>query len=233
MTPVSHLALATTAFVGTHLLLSHPFRKSLVRRVGEKGFLGLYSLAALATFGWMIGARLGISSDPVWWVAPPWFWDVATLLMLFASVLLAGSLRGNPAAVNPKGRIDLPDRPHGVYAITRHPMMWAFIIWALVHMALWGSTANLILSGGILALALFGSLGQDSKKKRLMGPDWVWWQRQTAYVPFAGQLAGRLRWRDALPGWAAFSAGLVIWLAATWAHLPAGGPAAGIWRWIG
>src|SRR3546814_3636801 len=65
--------------------------------------------------------------------------------MLFASVLLAGSLRGNPAAVNPKGRIDLPDRPHGVYAITRHPMMWAFIIWALVHMALWGSTANLIL----------------------------------------------------------------------------------------
>src|SRR3546814_20804394 len=69
-------------------------------------FLGLYSLAALATFGWMIGARLGISSDPVWWVAPPWFWDVATLLMLFASVLLAGSLRGNPAAVNPKGRID-------------------------------------------------------------------------------------------------------------------------------
>src|SRR3546814_17952421 len=99
----------------------------------------------------------------------------------------------------------LPDRPHGVYAITRHPMMWAFIIWALVHMALWGSTANLILSGGILALALFGSLGQDSKKKRLMGPDWVWWQRQTAYVPFVGPLAGRLRWRDALPGWAAFA----------------------------
>src|SRR3546814_12840930 len=91
----------------------------------------------------MIGARLGISSDPVWWVAPPWFWDVATLLMLFASVLLAGSLRGNPAAVNPKGRIDLPDRPHGVYAITRHPMMWAFIIWALVHMALWGRPPTL------------------------------------------------------------------------------------------
>src|SRR3546814_16557106 len=65
-----------------------------------------------------------------------------------------------------------------------------------------------------------------------MGPDWVWWQRQTAYVPFVGQLAGRLRWRDALPGWAAFATGLVIWLAATWAHLPAGGPAAGIWHWI-
>src|SRR3546814_2531464 len=100
-------------------------------------------------------------------------------------------------------------------------------------MALWGSTANLILSGGILALALFGSLGQDSKKKRLMGPDGVWWQRQTAYVPFVGQLAGRLRWRDALPGWAAFATGLGIWLAATWEHLPAGGPAAGSGRWIG
>src|SRR3546814_15217869 len=94
------------------------------------------------------------------------------------------------------------------------------------------SSDLLILSGGILALALFGSLGQDSKKKRLMGPDWVWWQRQTAYVPFVGQLAGRLRWRHALPGWAAFATGMVLWLPATWPLLPAGGPAALQQRWI-
>ena len=42
---------AAIAFVGTHFLLSHPLRAPLVARVGEKGFLGLYSLVAFATLG--------------------------------------------------------------------------------------------------------------------------------------------------------------------------------------
>ena len=27
--------------------------------------------------------------------------------------------------------------------------------------------------------------------------------------------------------------GLVLWMAATWAHIPGNGMAAGIWRWVG
>lgn len=38
------LLIAATAFVGTHFLMSHPLRAPLVSRLGEKGFLGLYSL---------------------------------------------------------------------------------------------------------------------------------------------------------------------------------------------
>src|SRR3546814_3298657 len=98
-------------------------------------------------------------------------WDLATVIMLFASILLAGSLRGNPALVDPAGGMKAPDRPIGVLAITRHPMMWAFMIWAAVHVILWGSAANLILSSGIMVLALVGSIGQEVKKRRLLGPD--------------------------------------------------------------
>jgi uncharacterized membrane protein len=47
---VTQLALATLAFVGSHLLLSHPLRPVLAARLGKRGFLGLYSLVALATF---------------------------------------------------------------------------------------------------------------------------------------------------------------------------------------
>ncbi len=36
------LTLATTAFVGTHLLLSHPLRAPVVSRFGAGGFLGIY-----------------------------------------------------------------------------------------------------------------------------------------------------------------------------------------------
>ena len=48
------LLIAATAFVGTHFLMSHPLRAPLVSRLGEKGFLGLYSLVAAATLIWMI-----------------------------------------------------------------------------------------------------------------------------------------------------------------------------------
>lgn len=233
MSPYLNLSLATTSFVGTHFLLSHPLRKHLARRMGEKGFLALYSAVAFATFGWMIFARLRTDSAPTLWLAEPWAWEAAAWVMLFAAVLLIGSLRGNPAMVDPDGRIRAPAAPTGVLAITRHPMMWAFILWAIVHIILWGSAANIILSSGILILAFGGSLAQDAKKRRLLGPDWVEWQRKTAFVPFMGQLMGRVSWKAAWPGWFALLGGLAFWMAATWAHVAAGGPPAGIWRWIG
>ena len=45
--------IAAIAFVGSHFLLSHPLRAPIVARVGEKGFLGIYSLVAFATLGWL------------------------------------------------------------------------------------------------------------------------------------------------------------------------------------
>ena len=45
----------------------------------------------------------------------------------------------------------------------------AFMLWALVHIALWGSPRNLIVAGGILVLAWLGSIGQDRKKLDVLG----------------------------------------------------------------
>ena len=46
---MGNVVVAAITFVGTHFLMSHPLRAPLVRAVGEKGFLGLYSLVAFAT----------------------------------------------------------------------------------------------------------------------------------------------------------------------------------------
>ena len=51
-------------------------------------------------------------------------------------------------------------------------MNWAFIIWALTHIALSGSPMNLVIASGILVLTLFGSLLQDKKKEALLGDAW-------------------------------------------------------------
>jgi uncharacterized membrane protein len=108
--------------------------------------------------------------------------------------------------------------PAGVFAITRHPMNWSFILWALVHIAVWGSPRNLIVAGGILALALVGSLGQDHKKLNTLGQPWRDWMARTSFVPFGALLAGRVPWRAAVPDWRVALAGLALWLAVTSFH---------------
>jgi len=52
------------AFIGTHLLLSHQLRGGMVRRFGEQGFLGIYSLIGLGTFSWTAVAFGKASSGP-------------------------------------------------------------------------------------------------------------------------------------------------------------------------
>ena len=56
MDPMTHLALGTAAFLGTHYISSTPLRAALVKALGENGYLGLYSLVSFATLGWMIWA---------------------------------------------------------------------------------------------------------------------------------------------------------------------------------
>lgn len=229
MDPMTQLILATLAFVGLHLLLSHPWRPTLVRRFGEQGFLGLYSLIALATLVWMVIAARAVPPATSYWIAPVWFfaWG-APLLMLLASILLAGSLVGNPAFPDPGPKTPGMRPATGVFAITRHPMNWAFMLWALTHIALSGRPANLVIATGILILALFGSLGQDRKKERLLGDSWRGWEARTSFVPFGALLSGKIPWRAAWPGWVALIGGVVIWAAASWLHAMPVGPGAWI-----
>ena len=226
------LIAAAVAFVGFHFLLSHPLRKPLVDRIGTAPFLGVYSLIALATFAWMALAFRAAPPELLWWNTGDTAWAIASAAMLVGSVLFVGSLFGNAAFPNPQaGGHEASGAASGVYAITRHPMMWGFAIWALVHFAVFPTRAHLVLTAAILVLALVGAALQDAKKTALV-PAWHDWKSRTSYLPFAAQIAGRAPW--SLGGGRALIGGLVLWLAASWAHQPLGGAfAAGIWRWVG
>ena len=223
--------IAATAFVGTHFILSHPLRAPLVARLGEKGFLGVYSLVAAVTLIWMIVAYRAAPVTPLLWPVGDGLWVIATLIMLVASILLLGSFVGNPAMPNPDGPIMVPAEAKGVFAITRHPMMWAFAMWGLAHILVYPVAANIIVSAAIILLALVGAALQDRKKKVLTPAAWQHWESRTSYWPFAAILAGRARFGRF--GMHALAGGLVVWLAATWAHMPLAGWPAGIWRWLG
>ncbi|WP_254602707.1 NnrU family protein [Sphingomonas bacterium] len=136
------LVAAALLFVGSHFLLSHPLRAPLVRAIGERGFLGIYSLVAAVTLGALAVAYRAQPTTALLWPAGDALWAVATVVMLLASVLLIGSLLGNPATVTGGAPAAIPAHARGVYAITRHPMMWAFALWAGVHAGVYPTPAN-------------------------------------------------------------------------------------------
>jgi uncharacterized membrane protein len=219
------------AFVGTHFILSHPLRRALVGALGEKGFLALYSVVAIATLGAMAWAypRTPVTA-PLWEVGDA-SWALATVLMLFASILLLGSLIRNPAMPGATNAASAQAR--GVYAITRHPMMWAFAIWGMVHVLVYPVTRNLIVAVAIIVLSLAGAALQDRKKAALDPQGWTAWEARTSYWPFAAILQGRAR-TGGVSGFGlhALAGGLLVWLLASWAHIPLAGRPAGIWRWL-
>lgn len=227
---MAELVIACMAFVGSHFLLSHPLRAPLVARMGEAPFLGLYSVVAFATLAWVAYAfYMAPKGAPLWDGFADGPWVAATLIMLVASVLFAGSGEKNPAVPNPSGAHDL-DRPAaGVFAITRHPMMWAFALWGISHIIVRPTGANLVLCIAIIVLALVGAALQDRKKERLFGDRWRAWEGRTSYVPFAGQLSGAIGWSATVPTLRTVLMGVAIWLVLTLAH---GSLGAGVWRWV-
>lgn len=224
MDPLLPLIAASTALVGTHFALSHPLRTPLVSRLGTGLFLALYSLVALACLWWMAmefrkvdAPDLGGSGDIGW--------AVASVLTLVALLLFLGSLRGNPALPAPGAKRAAASQPRGVFAITRHPMMWGFALWAIAHLVLWWSWRTNVVALAILVLALVGAYLQDRKKERLMGAAWTAWEAKTSYWPRWSKLASA--------GWLLWLVTIVLWLAITYGHIHAAGAPAGAWLWIG
>lgn len=230
MIALASLALATLAFVGAHLAMSHPLRVRLVSSLGEQIFLLLYSAVAFVTLGWMILAWRAVRNSFPLWAAPSWAGPVASGVMLVACILLAGSFFGNPAFPRPGAKQRAVRPASGVFAVTRHPMNMAFILWAITHIALWGSPRNLIVAGGIFVLALLGSIGQDGKKLDVVGEPWRQWMARTSFAPFAALLTGRAKWRGLAEAWPAVLLGILLWLAITWFHAPEASPIVALTR---
>ena len=222
------LATAST-FLGTHFALSHPLRRPLVGVMGESVFSAFYSVVAIVTLGATVSAyRSAPITAPLWDVGDG-LWVLSTIAMLAASTLLLGSLIGNPALPG-AARSAATAQASGVFGVTRHPMMWSFAIWGASHILIYPIAKNIILSGAIVVLALVGAALQDRKKAMLDPQGWTAWQRRTSYLPFAAIVQRRA----AFGGFGAHTliGGAIVWLAATWAHIPLAGWPAGIWRWL-
>jgi uncharacterized membrane protein len=211
----SQLYFATAAFIATHFITSTPLRGALVKALGEKAYLALYSLLAFATLGWMVWAYNRAPLEPIW-VGLRWLPAVA---MPFSFMLLAcGLLARNPTAVGAAKLLKSPEPAQGIIRVTRHPVMWAFILWSLAHLLARGEHMASVFFGGLLVVAALGAGLMDERKARTLGEDWQRFAAVTSYFPFAAILQGRNRFDAREIGLRNPAIGLVLYALFFWFH---------------
>lgn len=183
------LALVSLLWIGLHLgIAGTGVRAALVARIGENGFRGLFSLASIAAILMLVTAWRAAPHVPLW-TMPDWFDGIVVLLMLPAFLLfLAAVAAPNPTAV--AGKLDEAG-PRGIQRITRHPMLWAFAIWAALHLLAKGDLAAVLFFGAFLATALAGMPSIDAKLARRDPALWARLAPATSILPFGAVLAGR------------------------------------------
>ena len=189
------LVLAGVLFVVTHLgISSTALRGWLVERVGQGAYLGLYSLIAALTLGFLILAYNGTPPAELLWAPSQGLRWAALLLMPLAMIfMLGGFLAPNPTGVGMEGKITSVGDGVGMTRITRHPLQWSFVLWATVHVLANGDLRSLVLFGSIGTVSLFGTFLMDRKKAATLGDDWARYAAVTSNVPFAAVAARRNR----------------------------------------
>ncbi|MBB5693183.1 NnrU family protein [Muricoccus pecuniae] len=205
------LLLAAVLWIGLHVgIAGTSARAALVRRLGEGGFRGAFSIASAIAITLLVLAWRNAGTVPLWAVPPAIGW-VLVAVMLPSFILFAGSLMArNPTSVGQNAALSA--EPRGVLRITRHPMLWAFALWGAVHVIGNGDSASLVFFGAFLLTAALGMPSLDAKVAARDPSAWAGFASRTSLLPFGAVAAGRNRiaWRElALPA----LVGLVAWAA--------------------
>jgi uncharacterized membrane protein len=221
MSPVLGVLTLWLLFGGTHVVLaSGRVRSALVGRLGEWGFMLIFSLVAALSFAALVSYyaahRFEGPAGPSLGTVPALRW---TLLGVVAAgvVLITAAL-----AVYPRSPMALFNErvrsARGLDRVTRHPFFVGVTLLGAAHALLATRLVGTVAMGGLAVFALVGGWHQDRKLLRLRGEPYGAYVAATSGIPFAAIVAGRQRlvWRE-LP-FGAFALGAVFVVALRSVH---------------
>ena len=200
---MAEFLLSISCFILAHLVPPLPVvRNRLIAICGRRVYLIGYSLLSLTLLTWIIVAARRAPFIPLWDPAP-WQAAVGIVAMPLAFwFLLLGCVESNVLSISFRRR-NPADCLSLIVVITRHPVLWGFLIWAAAHIPPNGDLVSLILFGGISTLALAGMYVLDHRARvRLGHHEWLKKSAPTSVLPFAAIISGRaellLNWRFTL-----------------------------------
>lgn len=212
MSPVVSVAAWGLGFLALHLVFTHPpVRGPLVRRLGEGGFQGLFSLASAVLLGGFVWTWWGHrhQGDLLWMLRSPQVTlAVEALVIVSYGLVGAGLAAPAPSSAGPRRDPDAPIEVRGATGFTRHPMMMGMGGWALGHAIVNGWASDLAFFGLFAATAVLGSAHQDWRKSAER-PAYARFVAQTSFFPLPRPSGFRAMNARAWVGFAA-GAGLAL-----------------------
>ena len=209
------LLLACAVFLATHFMPSTPLRGVLVKSLGQWGYTGMYSVIAFGMIGWMSWAYTRAPVEPLW---PGVRWLPALLMPISFILLACGLFANNPTIVGMYRLLKNADPARGIIRVTRHPVMWAFLLWALAHLLARGDLKSLVFFGSFAVLASVGALLMDRRKQRSLGENWARFDAVSSNLPFVAILQGRNRFDAREIGLRNPAIGLALYALFFWFH---------------
>jgi uncharacterized membrane protein len=187
---------AAAVFLAIHLLISGTrIRDAIAGAIGERAYLGLFSLASIGAIVWLCiaynAAQAG-SDDSYLYNFGHAVHDLGIPVIFIAFWLgVQGLLMPNPTSVGQDNAAIREDTVKGVLRITRHPFLWGVVIWSGFHLLANGDTASIVLFGTFFVTALLGTVSIDAKRRRKMGAAWEGFAARTSNIPFGAWASGR------------------------------------------
>ncbi len=213
MSAFASLIAAAIAWVAVHIgIAGTAVRGAIVSKIGEGPFRGVFVIASFALLYWLGTAYGNAGPVRLLWIAPRWLVVAGMWLLLPAVLLLVCAVsQPNPTSVRGEGALDREEPATGMLRITRHPMLWAFALWAVVHIIALGTLSGLVFAGAILVTALAGMPSLDAKYAKRYPERWPRFAAATSIVPFVAIAQGRNRlvWREI--GWLRPWLAIVLW----------------------
>jgi uncharacterized membrane protein len=154
---MTYLIIGLLLFFGIHSIgiVAPAWRDRTAARLGDPTWKAVYSLLSVIGFVLMVqGYGLARLDPMILYTPPPWLRHVAALLMLPVFPLLLAAY--------------LPGR---IKTAVKHPMLTATKAWALAHLLVNGTVADVLLFGGFLAWAVADRIaaGKRSAQRRTPG----------------------------------------------------------------
>ena len=230
MNELAWLALWAALFVAQHLgVPSSGLRPRLVGAIGEKGYLGLYSVVSIVVLVLLIRAYLAAPpAGHLWPTYELLRWVPLVLMPVALWLVIGGLLKPNPTMVGVVLE-DAKEVPvHGVLRITRHPVQCGILLWSLSHLVPNGDVPALLFFGSFAVVSGWGMALIDRRRKDALGENWAAFRNATSLLPFGAILSGRQSLKAAEIGWLAPALAAGVFVALWWGHVWIAGTPVGV-----
>lgn len=183
------LVSALSLFVALHSVPAMPRVKArIVCGVGRPIYLVVYSLVSTVALVWLFYEALNMDYVELWnpelWQV--WLAFVISPLGLF--LVVAGLLSPNPFSVTLRRA---GDHSGAIVGMTRHPVLWGFLLWSAGHLFPNGDLRSVLLFGGFSVFSAIGIVVAERRARARLGENWDDMARTTSAFPLVAFLSDR------------------------------------------